>query len=296
MTSSPHIARSLLLPALSIALAHGQPLEAQRLQATTRSNTTALTAVSAAFRTALANPTVRTAAKTEIQRQLRTNRPLALISGSWVTAIDIGRVYGLASVRPTLTATLGASGPTLVNAAIVDPGRIVLAFTPAQLGALMMADMVKDITATVGVSALKAHMTDMMLIDILIGVGIGAVGIALFMEVWHHHSGDDAAPAPTNPPNDPLGNTDGDPYLNWEDPDDDNDSYADEHDQYPNDKDRHICDCSGRGGIYFSSAITDALANALHTTYGSAVAGSRAGLSLGAVQTGQTAAIRVVFP
>lgn len=255
----------------------------------------ASSAVRAAFLTALAQPAVSAAAKAEIQRQLRVNRPMAFISGTWVSLVDLGRVYGHPGVRAAITASLGQSGPTLVNAAILDPGRIVLAFTPQQLGQLMMGEITKDLAASMAPGALQGNVTDGLLIEVLVMMGVTIVVTALVVEVLHHHMESDPDPTPTPPAYDPDADDNGNGIPNYMDTDDDGDGYADGQDAYPNDPNRHICDC-GRPGIYFGTAITDQLANALHSALSTAKAQLRTGVSLGAVQAGQTAAIRIVTP
>jgi hypothetical protein len=276
----------------------GLELQGQVLQSSARrSNAATLSSVAGALKTALANAAVRDAARGEIQRQLKSNRPLAFLSGSWVTAIDMGRIYSLAGVRPALTATLGSNGPTLVNAAIGDPGRFVLAFTPSQLGPLLLGDLARDMTNTVGVTAIKAHMTDNMLIAVAIAFSAGVTVALLISEIAHHHEGGgSAAPPPNTPPYNPSGDTDGDGILNTDDPDDDADGWPDEQDEYPDDKNYHICDCGRPASIYFTSAIRGSVATAVHAAFAQAVSQARGGTSLGSVQAGQTATIRLLIP
>ncbi|MFN2397732.1 MAG: hypothetical protein ABR543_03655 [Gemmatimonadaceae bacterium] len=294
-------AAQLPRPRTSVKAAPPPPTKA--LPPSTATPAAASSAVRAAFLTSLAQPAVSAAAKAEIQRQLRANRPMAFISGTWVTLVDLGLVYGNPSVRAALSASLGQSGPTLVDAAILDPARILLVFTPQQLGQLMMGDLAKEITASMNPGALQGNVTDNAVIGVLFVFGVGVVTGAILTEFLHHYTASEDAPEPATPPYDPMADPDGDGEANETDIDDDGDRYFDDtngvpndgEDDYPDDPNRHICDC-GRPGIYFGKAITTEMANALHASLGAARAQLRTAVSLGAVQAGQTATIGIVAP
>lgn len=293
-----------------ISAAAQRPKSSPPRKAAAASTTTpaaASNAVRAAFRTSLAQPAVRAAAKTEIQRQIRVNFPLAFISGTWVSPIDMGLVYRNPAVRAAVIASLGQSGPTLVNAAIGDPARVVLAFTPQQLGQLLMRDLMKEIGASMNPGALAGNVTDNYFIGMLVMVSFAILGTVTVMEVLHHHDPTGGAtPAPTAPapPYDPNADQNGNGIPNSQDPDDDGDGYPDDtngvpddgEDDYPNDPNRHICMCGGNGGIYFGTRITAQVAKALNASVSAAKAQFGSAISLGAVQAGQTAAIRVAVP
>jgi hypothetical protein len=256
-----------------------------------------------AFRAVLPQPTVRTAVKTEVLRQLAVNRPVALISGMWATLIDMGKVYGVPTVRTALVAKLPAGGGIQVNEAILDPGRIGISFTPGELGSLL-GTTVKDVKATLGVDAAMNKMTDGALVLILAGLaGAGAATLLVLPTLvdgstwadWLGY-GSNTSPTPT-PPYDPNADPDNDGKTNMYDEDDDDDGYPDEEDQYPDDPNRHICDC-GRPPpvVFFGTSVPDQIVTAVLASLDQARAQLRAATALGAVPAAQTASIRIVVP
>ena len=256
---------------------------AKPLKAPTANAAAATAAVRQALRAALAQPTVRNAVRAEISRQLRANQPVALIDGVWVTAIDMGKVYGVPTVRDALVTNLPAGGGIQIDAAALDPGRIGLAFTPGQLASLL-GPIVKDLMGMMGVDAMQGKMTDFLVV-IVAGLAGVAAGTALMLPTL----------------------VDGSTWADWlgygnnskredEDSDFDGDKVKDKDDAYPADPDRAICDCSGRGGIFFGTHVPTAVTTAVPAAYGQIQAQARVATSLGAIGAGQTASIRIVVP
>jgi hypothetical protein len=218
----------------------------------------------------------------------------------WVIPVDLGRVYGAAPVRSALLAGLGPNGPALVEGAMLDPGRIAVGFTAAELGSLVMGDIVKDIAGSLAQGALRDNMTgvvgvdDVMIIMLVTG-GTFLAGAAI--REWWDDSGADAGddvPPRFNPADyDPNADPDGDSKPNYQDDDDDGDGVNDEEDAYPDDPSRSICDCSGRGGIFFTSTTTNQVVATVFGALDLARTQARAATALGTV--GQ-AAVRVVIP
>jgi hypothetical protein len=296
MTRSTLIALAALLTTASAG-------QAQRSASSTKlAGPAATAAVRPAFRAALAQASVRTAATAEILRQLKLNRPLAFTAGMWVTPIDMGRVYGAAGVRPALVAALGPNGPALLDGAMVDPGRIAVSFTAAELGSLVMGSIVKDIGGSLARDALRNNMTgvvgvDDVMIVMLVTGGTFLAGAAI-RQWWDDSGGGGATDVPPrfNPADyDPNADPDGDGKPNYQDDDDDGDGVPDEEDAYPDDPSKSICDCSGRGGIFFTNTATDQVVSVLFGALDLAQAQARVATSLGAV-AGSQAAVRVVIP
>jgi hypothetical protein len=244
-------------------------------------------------------------------RQLRVNRPVALIEGSWVTLIDMGKVYGVPAVRTALVTNLPAGGGIQVDAAILDPGRLGISFTPGLVGSIM-GPMAKDVMASLGVDAMKNKMTEGVLVLILAGLaGVGA-GTALMLPTlvdgstwadWIGYGNDTDDPGPPPPPYDPNADQNVNGVPNSQDDDDDGDGYDDwnpdtgEGDEYPEDPNRHICDCGRPGGVFFGARFPQGLAAALFSAYDQAKAAASAAISVGTVRAaGQVASIRVFIP
>ena len=258
-------------------------------------STAAGRAVNGALKTALANANVRNAVRAEVLRQLRVRRPFAVVDGYLVSAIDLAPVYQTAGVRPALLAALGVNGPQLVNQARVSGDRLTLVFTPASFGQIVMPKFSADLTATLGVIAVKNHMTDVgPLVMILVLAGSGtltvislAESLAAFVE-WLFRED----PDPTSPDRD----YDGDGLTNAEDPDDDNDGVPDSEDNYPYDDDKSICDC-GRPQAAISlttGAAGDMLPSLVNFLNATQPQRARA-ISLGAIVQGQSAVLGLVF-
>jgi len=285
----------------------GLPMYAQRTATpakvvTAKPALAALPAVQAAFKVVLAQPAVRAAVRADILRQLRETRPVAFASGVWATPIDLGQVYAVPSVRAALVSNLGPNGVTLVNGASVDPGRIGLLFVPDRLGRIAMGTMAKDIVASIAAEALQKTMTGVVGLDdaiVILGL-VGLVGGAAGLFAgwwWQERSEHHPNPAPFDPKAyDGNADPDGDGQPNYQDDDDDGDGYAEGVDNFPDDPNKHICDCSGRGGIFFGRGITDGMVKAVFSALDTARARSSVAVNLGAVQPGQTASLRVVLP
>ncbi len=258
-------------------------------------STAAGRAVNAALKTALANASVRNAVRTELLRQLRVRRPLALVDGYWVSAIDPATVYQSASVRPVLLAALGTNGPQLIDAARVSADRIMVAFVPATLGQLVMPNFARDITASIGIDALQSHMTDITGLEIaffifasymVMGV-VGEFGGLLIDYISYRY---EQYVSQTGPNHD----LDGDGIPNKDDKDDDGDGYDDDKDSFPHDASRHICDC-GRPVISFGTSAAGDFLPSLVSALNATQAQRAKAVSLGAIVQGQSTVLGLVF-
>jgi hypothetical protein len=264
-----------------------------------RAASTASVSVARAFRGALAKAPVRDAAKAEILRQLRHNRPLMAINGTLVTPIDYGRVYQVAAVHGAIAGALGQNGPALLTAAAADPHRIGLVFTPSTFGRLLLGDLAADVTASVGPAALRNTATGISPAGVLALVEVGSAIWDLFKEIWTYFTGGDD---PTGAYIDPDADTDGDGLKNKDDPDDDNDGTPDNEDHYPEDKNKQICDCGrplagvSTDAVYvFGTNVPNQVVAGVLSMYSSAVGAQRTAVSLGTVGSGQAAGVAVVF-
>jgi hypothetical protein len=290
-------------------------LEAQRPKTQpvgTTARTDAVQAVGTAFRNALAQPSVQSAVKAELVRQVGAHRPLAAVGGHWVTPVDLSLVYAVPAVRSAMVAQLGGSGPSLIAAATANPGaRLGLAFTQAELGKLLMGEMAKDIAASFAEGALQAKMTGMA-VPVAIGIGIGlglvvpaglyiggqtSVGDWLYDAFFGDSGWDDDTGWDPNA-YDPEADPDGDGKPNYLDDDDDGDGVNDEDDAYPDDPNKSICGhCTGGpGGIFFTSRFSDQITDLVLANTSALAARRAATVSLGAVGSGSTAGVGVMFP
>jgi hypothetical protein len=260
-------------------------------------STAAGRAVNNALQKALANATVRNAVRAEVLRQLRVRRPFAIVNGYLASAIDLASVYQAPGVRSALLTALGVNGPQLINQAGVSADRLMIAFVPAAFGQVVVPQFTADITAAVGVNALKAHIPDIgpvVMIFILAGSGLGltiafAESLAAFVD-WLFTE---------TPPENPKGTTgdwDGDNLLNYEDPDDDNDGVNDDVDNYPWDSSRSICDCGRpRAAISLTpGAAGDFLPTLVRALTATQAQRARA-LSLGVLLQGQPNTLAAIF-
>lgn len=248
-------------------------------------STAAGRAVNSALKTALANANVQNAVKAEVQRQVRVRRPRAFVNGYWATVIDLASVYQAAAVRSALLASLGVNGPQLINDAAVSADRMMLAFTPGAFGQMVLPEFTADITKTLGVNALRGHMTDigpLVMIVVLAGSGfITTVSLAnsfaAFLD-WLFRED-----PPECDDRSETGDCDGDGVQNSED-------------DYPFDKDKSICDC-GRPHIAISltSAASGDVLQSLVRIQGATQAQSARGLSLGRLTQGQAGTLAVIF-
>ena len=117
--------------------------------------------VMSAYRAALSQPLVRSAADAEIRRQLRTIRPIAFVNGYWITPVDISAVYSQVAVRTPLINSLRGIPGGLHNLDTVVAGRtaVALAFTPNQLADVLQVPRL-DVMGMVGPNAFRAKALD----------------------------------------------------------------------------------------------------------------------------------------
>jgi len=220
----------------------------------------------------------------------------------WAIPVDLGLVYALSPVRSALTSALGANGEITLNGAIVDPGRIAISFTSQQLGSLMLGEIVKDIAGSFAKGALQNKMTEVVGVDDVMIVCLVAGGAFLAgaaIREWWDGSNAGSNSGSNNGWNpaayDPNADPDGDGKPNGQDDDDDGDGVPDEEDYYPDDKNRSICDCSGRGGIFYGG-VGKEVVNTVFAAMGQAKIQLRNSIAVGAVQSAQAASIRLVVP
>jgi hypothetical protein len=267
-------------------------------------NVAAAKSVAAALKTALTKPAVQNAVRTELLRQLRANRPIALLSGSWVSVINMGLVYAIPAVRVELVSSLGVNGPQLLGAASTLPGGLTLAFTRISLGRILMPS-VRGIENTLGVDALSSHMTEGLLGDIAGAVFAGVdvvmapadfvVGLAVDAVGAVTQAGIEVGTATANNGGsyDPNADPDGDGIANWKDDDDDGDGVSDQQDNYPADPKQSICDCGRGRGMAFGTSVA---ANLLPTLVSGATMAARATrVSLGPAVPGQAGTLTMSF-
>jgi hypothetical protein len=248
-------------------------------------STAAGRAVNGALKTALAKANVQNAVKAEVQRQVRVRRPRALVNGYWVTVIDLASVYQAAAVRPVLLASLGVNGPQLINDAALSVDRLMLAFTPGAFGQVVLPEFTADITKTLGVNAVRGHMTDIgPIVMILVLAGSGflttfslANSLAGFLD-WLGRED-----PPECEDRSETGDCDGDGKQNSED-------------DYPFDPEKSICDC-GRphAGISLTTSIAADVLQSLVRIQTATQAQSARALSLGRLTQGQAGTLAVIF-
>jgi len=257
--------------------------------------------VAQAFRAALRNPAVQTAARGEILSQMRSKRPVAFVQGSWVTLIDMSRVYSNATVRAAMLPSLrskvlaGQLGNLPASNANI---RVAFAVIPNQFGADILGNHLGKFRASLGSGSaselLALNATDNA---ILVAFGVGVVASLAAAVIY------DFATGPDGPVDghtgleidDPNADPDGDGTPNRLDSDDDGDGVPDEEDNYPYDPNASICmDCGGMRIALFSTTSADVMTTSVLNAY-QAVAQRQASqvVSLGA--TG-AATIGVQFP
>lgn len=270
-------------------------------------NPAALKAVTAALKSALGKPAIQSAVRVELLRQLRASRPIAVVSGAWVSVINMGGVYAVPAIRAQLVSSLGVNGPQLIGAASSPPTSLTLAFTRISLGRILMPS-VRGIESSIGVEALKSHMTEGVFgdigaaldagVDVVIGPGefvlekvVDAIEAAVEAGIA---VGTQAADANGNSGSyDPNADLDGDGIANWKDDDDDGDGVTDQNDNYPSDPKKTICDCGRGRGMAFGTSVTTTLLPALVS--GATMVARSTRVSLGAVVTGQAGTLAIAF-
>ncbi len=263
-------------------------------------STAAGRAVNGALQKALADANVRNAVRAEVLRQLRVRRPIALVNGYWVGAIDLVPLYQATAVRRALLASLGVNGPQLINDAGTSADRLVVSFVPAGFGQIALPEFMADITSTLGVDALKSHMADfvvgpVLLIVVLAGTGAGitimfAEMAAMWWE-WLSMKYNDYTTS-TGPTKD----FDGDGIPNKDDKDDDNDGVPDKDDNYPYDPLRSICDCGRpRAAISLTTSMASDFLPSLVRVLNATQAQRARAFSLGTLVQGQPNTLAVIF-
>lgn len=251
-------------------------------------NPAAAKAVANALKTALAKPAVKNAVRAEVLRQLRSQRPIAIVSGAWVTVINMRQMYAVPIVQAELLASLGSNGPQLIGGA----GGLAVAFTRVSLGKLLMPDMVRGVEATIGVDALKSHMTDGLLGDIIGGALDGVAGVIDDSQVFPDEVGDWFERAADAARYGPDSDWDMDGIPASQDDDDDGDKVPDTKDRFPNDSSKSICDCGRPQAMAFGSVTTDFLPTLIN---GVRAAARAPRVALGPAIAGQPGILAIVF-
>lgn len=249
------------------------------------SNAAAVKSVNAALRVALAQPAVRTAVLAEVRRQLRVNRPIALVSGYWVSVVNLAPVYQLPNVRTQLVAGLGSNGVQLVAAAAQAREGLILGFTPNQIAQLLMPDLVRDVTRSFAPDAVAGSMTGLTGVEVLF---IMAMGYLLFGNVeywggllwdafWSWYESPDRSEGDKGKENDKDG-----------------DDVPDDKDNYPDDPSRSICDCT-RPAVYFGTAVPGDVLRYLDAALTAALKQKAGAISVGPIVTTPSGALALVF-
>ena len=267
-------------------------------------NPAALKAVTAALKTALSKPAIQSAVRVELLRQLRASRPIAVLSGAWVSVINMGGVYAVPAIRAELVSSLGVSGPPLLGAAGTPPTSLTLAYTRISLGRILMPN-VRGIENSLGVDALKSHMTEGLLGDVggAVLAGFDVVIAPADFVLGYVDDAVDAviqagiavgtAAANNSGSHDPNADPDRDGIVNWKDDDDDGDGVTDQQDNYPADPNKSICDCGRGRGMAFGTSVA---ANLLPTLMnGAAMAARATRVSLGPAVPGQAGTLAIAF-
>jgi hypothetical protein len=248
--------------------------------------------VNDALRAAFTKSPVRAAVRGELLRQLRVSRPIALVNGHWVSAIKLASAYQAPSVRPELLAALGPNGAQLIDAAGASADGIIVAFTPAQLGRLLMGDLQRDLLGSFSAAAMRTMMTDITADNVLFVVtyGLGGLATGSLVDFARYLMNENSGPGASSSNAD----LDGDGIPDSTDPDDDGDLVDDDKDNYPRDSSRQICDC-GRPAVFFGTSAGSDLLSGLLSALANARARVSQAVSLGAVTPGQNGSLAVVF-
>lgn len=202
-----------------------------------------------AFKGILSQSTVASAAKEEILKQLRENKPIAFVNGYWVTLVDLSSLYKNSTVRTALLSRFSSAreGNSLLNRVGADLSvNLTLAFTPLDL-ASTLGIPTQDFLQTIGVDAFQTKVSSSWLtgskggkvvlgalIDVAVDI-IKAIGRAIVE--WIDSWGDEGKDEVTCPDCDP----DNDGIPNKEDTDDDGDGRLDEEDTDPYDPEKFAC-------------------------------------------------------
>ncbi len=230
-----------------------------------------------AYRAALARPEVRTASRAEIRRQLRSNPPVAMVEGYWVTPVDLYHLLEVATgLEPDGTHRL-----------------VAFAFTTGWLGDRIPLPYVGDVHVgdPRGDAGAGAHPPEIVLVP-----ARDPAEVVL-----------DYLPTPSGPGGetecyyfcgDPAQwDFDGDGTVNSADRDDDGDGVPDHRDAYPYWPQKSSCECGERDFVgfteKFSSQMTE-LVLAAHDRLGRG-AEEEPAVTLAAVGEEQ-AAIRLLLP
>ena len=280
---------SVQLPKVDVTASEGTTATAIRGRP---ANPAAVKSVNAAIKAVAVKPEVRAALLAEVRRQVRTGRPLALVDGYWVSAIAMAPVYQVPVIRTELVAALGPGAPQLIAAAAGAREGVAVTFTPAQLGASLMSDMLQGVGG-IAKTALKGRMTDVTADNVLfvVSYGLGGLGTGSLVDLVRHIMNEGSSAGTTSNNN---GDLDGDGIPDSSDADDDGDGYNDDSDHYPRDSSRHICDC-GLPAVFLGSSGGADLLPGLVAVLGAARAQATQPLSLGVVAPGQSGSLVLLF-
>jgi hypothetical protein len=196
-----------------------------------------------AYRDALSDRRVASAASAVLTGQIAANRPLGAIEGHWLVPLDMRAVYNHPDVRPALVDRLGKEfgAGALPDHPFASVG---LAIIGDQVYGEIASDLARlDRYRDLAFDALTSKL------DTAWPVWTGYVVGDLLAEgahyLWDYFTEE---PEPTSI-DDPRADPDGDGLRNEIDGDDDGDHVEDRKDRYPYDPSSSICDqCSGYGG------------------------------------------------
>ena len=193
-----------------------------------------------AYRAALARPEVRTVSRAEIRRQLRTNPPVALLGGDWVSPIDLHHVMEVAA---------GLEVDRLHHL-------VAFAFTTGWLGDRIPLPFVGEfrVGEPRGDAGAGAHPPEIVLVPVRETSDVVLEYLA-------------PPPGPGEAEcyyfcGDPAGwDFDGDGTVNSADPDDDDDGVPDSRDAYPYLPEKSSCDCGDRDFVGFTEKFSSQMTN-----------------------------------
>lgn len=250
-----------------------------------------------AYRAALRQPSLQRSARGALQRQLRANRPIAIVDGHWVTPVDLAPLYRDRGVHAAIVSALPGATPQALAA---DVGaRLGLAFTPMEFADVVIGDPAQELGAAVGLNAFYENRTDEAItVAILVGLGTGFVAGVAGNAFWSWWTSEETPIDPnTNLPiNHPQADPDGDGQPNASDHDDDADGAPDSEDQHPHDPSKTMCPpelCGNRAVIAFGSGMTDQVLGVVLHAFGTA---TTAGETASLAPAGRLPAFTLRFP
>ncbi len=229
----PHASTPAIALGLILGLAVADPGQAQPAAQSLSPSDCALLS---AYRSALAQSEVQEASGQEILRQLRTQPPLALLEGYWVSPVDLLRLLDVAA---------GLDRAAFAPAVPARPGTprdlVAFAFTAGRLKGRIPLPYVGDFQSATDRSVGESSVVLVPVKDAAeVVVEYLPPPIELPETECYYFCGDPAE-----------WDFDGDGELNAVDPDDDADGVSDSEDAYPYWTASSTCDCGDREFVGF---------------------------------------------